>query len=188
MKRIILLIFLNFTINTIAQDGSDIKYVKINDIDDSYIGKSVHLDFYNRSFGASNLDKKDLNDTINIQIENKNIEFKEHRVDNGFNNWFSQQYIESTKFVDGYKIRISMCKIHEIKPDSISVILFLEYRDKKGEINSEKSNRTEYEFPKKILREILVRNWKALVTTAQNKNGEICSETGSLRIFINVKT
>ncbi|SDR97840.1 hypothetical protein [Winogradskyella sediminis] len=158
MKRIILLIILTFTINAIAQDGSDIKYVGINDIDDSYVGKLVHLDFYNRSFGAFNLDKKDLNDTINIQLENKNIEFKEHRVDNGFNNWFSQQYIESTKFVDGYKIRISMCKIKGIKSDSITVILFLEYRDKNGKTNSEKPNRLEYKFPKKILAEILVRN------------------------------
>jgi|TARA_Y100001934_G_C11727157_1_gene484019 hypothetical protein len=158
MKRIILLITLIFTINVIAQDGSDIKYVGINDVDDSHIGKLVHLDFYNRSFGAFNLDKKDLNDTISIRLENKIVEFKEHRVDNGFNNWFSQQYIESTKFIDGYKIRISMCKIKEIKSDSISVILFLEYRDKNGKTNFEKPNRTEYEFPKKILTEILVRS------------------------------
>ena len=158
MKRIILLVILNFTINAVAQDGSDIKYVGINDIDDSYIGKLVHLDFYNRSFGAFNFDKKDLNDTINIQLKNKNIKFKEHRVDNGFNNWFSQQYIESIKFIDGYKIRISMCKIKAIKSDSIIVILFLEYRDKNGKTNSEKPNRIEYEFPRKILTEILVRN------------------------------
>ncbi|SFZ95192.1 hypothetical protein SAMN05428642_1122 [Flaviramulus basaltis] len=158
MKKIILLIILSFTINAIAQDGSDIKYVDINEIDDSYIGKLVHLDFYNRSFGAFNLDKKDLNDTINIQLENKNIEFKEHRVDNGFNNWFSKQYIESIKFIDGYKIRISMCKIKEIKSDSIKVILFMEYRDNSGKLNSEKPNRIEYDFPKKILTEILVRN------------------------------
>ncbi|WP_143144349.1 hypothetical protein [Flaviramulus basaltis] len=149
---------MSFTINAIAQDGSDIKYVDINEIDDSYIGKLVHLDFYNRSFGAFNLDKKDLNDTINIQLENKNIEFKEHRVDNGFNNWFSKQYIESIKFIDGYKIRISMCKIKEIKSDSIKVILFMEYRDNSGKLNSEKPNRIEYDFPKKILTEILVRN------------------------------
>ena len=158
MKRIILLIILTCTINAVAQDGSDIKYVGIKNIDNSYVGKLVHLDFYNRSFGAFNLDKKDLNDTINIQLENKNIEFKEHRVDNGFNNWFSQQYIESTKFIDGYKIRISMCKIKEIKSESITVILFLEYRDKNGKTNYEKQNRTEYEFPRKILTEILVRN------------------------------
>ncbi|TCI93050.1 hypothetical protein [Tenacibaculum sp. M341] len=158
MKRIILLITLTFTINVIAQDGSDIKYVGINDVDDSYIGKLVHLDFYNRSFGAFNLNKKDLNDIISIRLENKNIEFKEHRVDNGFNNWFSQQYVESTEFIDGYKIRISMCKIKEIKSDSISVILFLEYRDINGKANSEKPNRTECEFPKEILSEILVRS------------------------------
>ena len=158
MKKIIILIILTFTVNVFAQDGSDIKYVKVSDLNNSHIGKMVHLDFYNRSFNGLNFDKKDLNDTIKIELGSKKIEFKEHRVDNGFNNWFSQQYLESTEFVDGYKIRIPMCKIEEIKSDFINVILFLEYRDKNGHSDSEKPNRLEYSFPKKILSEILVRS------------------------------
>ena len=158
MKRIILLIILTFTINAIAQDGSDIKYVSVSDLDNSYVGKMVHLDFYNRSFGGLKFDNKELTDKVTIELENKKIEFSEHRVDNGHNNWFSEQYLESTEFIDGSKIRISMCKIKEIKSDFIKVILFLEYRDKNGKLNFEKPNKIEYEFPKKILAEILVRN------------------------------
>jgi hypothetical protein len=158
MKRIILLIILTFSINAIAQDGSDIKYVSISDLDNSYVGKMAHLDFYNRSFGGLKFDNKDLTDKVTIELENKKIVFSEHRVDNGHNNWFSEQYLESTEFIDGNKIRISMCKIEEIKSDFIKVILFLEYRDKNGQSNSEKRNRIEYSFPKKILTEILIRN------------------------------
>lgn len=158
MNKIILLIVLTYTVTTIAQDGSDIEYVKISNFDNSYIGKLVHLDFYNRSFGAFNYNKKDLNDTVTIELENKKIVFKEHRVDNGFNNWFSKQYIESIKFIDGYKIRISMCKIREIKSNFIKVILFIEYRNENGKLNVEKPNRVEYSFPKKILTEILVQH------------------------------
>ena len=158
MKRIILLIILTFTINAIAQDGSDIKYVPISELDKSYVGKMAHLDFYNRSFGGLKFDNKDLTDKVTIELENKKIEFLEHRVDNGHNNWFSEQYLESTEFIDDYKIRISMCKIIEIKSDSIRVVLFLEFRDKDGKTNSDKLNKIEYSFPKKILTEILIRN------------------------------
>ncbi len=149
---------MTFTINTIAQDGSDIKYVPIYELDNSYVGKLVHLDFYNRSFGGIKLDDKELTDKVTIELENIKIEFSEHRVDNGHNNWFSEQYLESTEFIDGYKIRISMCKIKEIESNSITVILFVEYRDKNGKTNFEKPNKIEYEFPREILTEILVRN------------------------------
>ena len=158
MKRIILLIILTFTINVIAQDGSDIKYVPISELDNSYIGKIAHLDFYNRSLGRLMFDNKNLTDKVTIVIENKKIEFSEHRVDSGHNNWFSEQYLESTEFIDGSKIRITMCKIKEIKSEFLKVILFLEYRDKNGQLNSGKTNRIEYDFPKEILTEILFRN------------------------------
>ena len=158
MKKIVLLIILSITIKAIAQDGSDIKYVKISEIDNSYIGKWVHLDFYNRSFGISNSDKKELTDRVPIEIENRKIEFSEHRVDNGYNNWFSEQYLESTEFIDGFKIRITMCKIKEISLDYIKVILELEYRDKNNQLNSKKLNTIEYDFPKQIVSEVIIRN------------------------------
>lgn len=152
-----LILFLSFSVHTVAQDGSDIRYKDIQQIDSTYAGKFVHLDFYNRSFGAFNVKNKDLNDTINIQLNNKKINFKEHRVDNGYNNWFSQQYMESVDVIDGYKIRIVKSKIKEVKKEIITVILFLEYRDENGEINDKKSDTIEHKFPKKIITEVLVK-------------------------------
>lgn len=147
-----------FPINMIAQDGSDIKYVSVSHLDNSYIEKLVHLDFYNRSFNVLTFGDKVLTDTVTIELESKGIEFSEHRVDNGLNNWFSEQYLESTEFIDSYKIRVTMCQIKEINSDFIKVMLFLEYRDKNGQLNSKKSNRVAYRFSKKILTKILVRN------------------------------
>nr|WP_315151233.1 hypothetical protein [uncultured Flavobacterium sp.] len=121
-------------------------------------GELVHLDFYNRSFGGLNIENKDLTDKIIIELENKKIEFKEHRIDNGHNNWFAEQYLESTEFIDGSKIRISMCEIKGITSDLVNVILILEYRDYSGQLKPDKTNRIEYTFPKKILTEILVKN------------------------------
>ncbi len=50
-----------------------------------------------------------------------------------------------------------MCEIMEVKFESIKVILFMEYRDKNGNLNSEKANKIEYEFPKEILIEVLIQ-------------------------------
>lgn len=158
MKTLFFLIILSFTISGIAQDGSNIRYINISELDNYYVGKMVHLGFFNRSFRGLKTNDKKLNNKIIIEFKNKKIEFSEHRFDDGYNNWFSEQYLESTEFIDNSKIRITMCKIKEIKLDSIKVILFVEYRDRFGKIKTKKSNKKEYEFPKKMLTEILVRN------------------------------
>ena len=108
----------------IAQDGSDIKYVDINEIDESCIHKIVQLDFYHDSSNRFNFNNEDRNDSIDIQLENKIIRFKEHRVDDGYNNWFSQQYLESIDYIEGAKIKIPMCLIEDVTADHIKVKLF----------------------------------------------------------------
>ncbi|WP_299715110.1 hypothetical protein [uncultured Tenacibaculum sp.] len=157
MKRITLVIILIFTINSYSQDGSDIKYVRISELDNSYIGKFAHLDFFRHSFGGTNFHNKDLSDTVKIKLNEKIIEFKEHRVDNGFNNWFSKQYLESIETLNNFKIRVSKMEIKEIKPKSIIVNLHVEYRNGNGVLYPEKSEKIEYEFPKSILTEILIK-------------------------------
>ena len=157
MKRITLVIILIFTINSYSQDGSDIKYVRISELDNSYIGKFVHLDFYRHSFGGTNFYNKDLSDTVKIKLNEKIIEFKEHRVDNGFNNWFSEQYLESIETLNNFRIRVSKMEIKEIKPKSIIVNLHVEYRNGNGILYPEKSEKIQYEFPKSILTEILIK-------------------------------
>ncbi len=62
---------MTFTINAIAQDGSDIKYVSVSYLDNSYVGKMAHLVFYNSSFGGLKFDNNDLTDKFTIELENK---------------------------------------------------------------------------------------------------------------------
>ncbi|RXR18871.1 hypothetical protein [Flavobacterium stagni] len=158
MKKTIILIIIFFSIKAIAQDGSDINYIKVSKLDNSYIGKIVHLDFYNRSFGGLNINNRDLNDKVFLELENQKIEFKEHRSDDGHNNWFSEQYLESIEFIDGYKIRITMCRIEEVLIDSIKVKLFVKYIDSYGKAKTDELSVIEYSFPKKIIAEILVKD------------------------------
>ncbi|TBV26049.1 hypothetical protein DMZ43_09090 [Meridianimaribacter sp. CL38] len=158
MKKINLLIIFSFTFNMVAQDGSDIKYVKISNLDTSYIGKIVHLDFYNRSFAGLKYFSENLTDKVTIELDNKKIDFLEYRNDTGHNNWFSEQYLESIEFVDELKIRITMCKIEDITPNYVKVILFLQYKEKNGRLNYKNPNRIKYSFPREILTEVLVLN------------------------------
>src|SRR4029453_8224914 len=75
--------------NLKAQDGSDILYLKPNQLDTSFVGDYVHLDFFNRSFHGKPLD------TVRLFFNNAPIRFVEHRVDDGFNNWFNEQSLQS---------------------------------------------------------------------------------------------
>ncbi len=104
-----------------AQDGGDMQYVKPVDLKTSDVGKKVHLDFFNRSFwmefdaGKRSLDK------VTLKIEGKDVEFLEHRVDDGFNNWFKKQYLVST---DG-KVTINYFKLMQIDKRTLTVTAYL---------------------------------------------------------------
>lgn len=101
-----------------GQDGSNINYVKIANLNESHIGRVIQIDFYRRSFGA--LSKRgngaDI-DKVLLDINGKQIEFVEHREDDGYNNWFSRQYLES---VDK-KIKIKEFKLLKIEKETILV-------------------------------------------------------------------
>lgn len=76
----------------------------------------MHVDFYRRSFGR--LGGKGFNvDKVSLVIGGKTIEFLEHREDDGFNNWFSGQYLES---IDK-KIRIKEFKLLDADAQTITV-------------------------------------------------------------------
>lgn len=80
-----------------AQDGSDMNYVYPSEIDKTHVGRRMHIDFYRRSRGTLGGRGKGFNvDSINLEFGGKQIEFVEHRTDDGFNNWFSGQYLEAT--------------------------------------------------------------------------------------------
>src|ERR1700690_3982461 len=90
MKIIITILAIVFiSVTCLAQDGSDMRYIPIKKIDKSFIGKFAHLDFYNNSYYGAKLD------TVLIIVDSKPIRFIEHRVDDGLNQWFSQQYLFS---------------------------------------------------------------------------------------------
>lgn len=122
---------------------------RLTKLDESYLGDFVHLDFNNRSFRGIAID------TIAILVEGKLIEFVEHRKDNGFNNWFDRQYLESLKKADGLTIRVVKCRLDKITTDSVFVTSSLEYF-KDDKLLPERSKTITNEFPKTIIAEVLV--------------------------------
>ena len=145
-------IIICFNLNTIAQDGSDIRYVDIEYVDTSYIGKTVHLDFYNNSF----LSRK--KDTITILVNNNPITFIEHREDNGFNNWFSRQFFEEIRKTKSEYLRITKSVIKEIDDNSILVTSYFVLYSKDNHPLEEKSFTQDIRVKKNILSQILVKS------------------------------
>src|SRR5688572_22294065 len=97
-KLFLLTIFsLTIPFLSFGQDGSNIIYVKTPDLNETHLDKKVHFDFYSRSFGGVKVD------TISIAVTGNSVKFLEHREDNGFNNWFSRQYLYSLDSIGGFK-------------------------------------------------------------------------------------
>ncbi|MFN0141567.1 MAG: hypothetical protein ACKVQW_15960 [Pyrinomonadaceae bacterium] len=97
---IITIILLGSSWVSMAQDGGNMNYLKPEDIDKSYIGRRVYIDFYRKSgwddrrysrYRCENVNA----DKVSLEINSKKIEFIEHRCDDGLNNWFSEQYLET---------------------------------------------------------------------------------------------
>ncbi len=149
IQLIIILVALTTWTPLRGQDGSDILYRAVDRLDESYIGDFVHLDFYSRSFRGIAID------TIAIVVEGKLTKFVEHRKDNGFNNWFDRQYLESLEKTDGLIIRVMKSRLDKITTDSVFVTSFLEYyRD--DTLLPERSKEIANEFPRTIIAEVLV--------------------------------
>ena len=137
--------------NSNAQDGSNIRYFNVSDIDTAFIGKEVHLDFYNLSFGGIK------RDSVVITIKGKPTLFLENRKDDHFNNWFSQQYLEEIKNTGNEKLRIIKSVIKEITLDSILVTSYFDLFDGKTKIPG-KSFTQNIWFEKKIITQVLVHS------------------------------
>lgn len=156
MQRTVITTILLLTVCTcsVGQDGSDIRYFKIEDVDNSLNGQCAHIDFYRWSF-RSRISK--IIDTVTIIVDNKRIIFTEKRTDDGFNNWFNQQYLQSDKRVDGQIIRITKSKIKNITSDSLFVTSYIEYFDLKGELIADKSRQEGFKFSRKIIAGLLIK-------------------------------
>ena len=133
-----------------AQDGSNIMYSKVDQLDSSFMGTFVHLYFYNKSFGGRKID------TIIVEIEGYQQKFIEHRKDNGFNNWFQDQYLESLDKVDGELIRIVRSRLDKITNEFVFVTNYLDYYDENNKLVKEKSRELPASFPRAIIAEVLI--------------------------------
>lgn len=147
-------IFLIVIIGTSSygQDGSDIRYFKVNGVDTTLIGHDVHLDFFNHSFDGRTVD------TIQINIDDRPIKFVELRTDDGFNNWFLQQSLISIDKFDRLTIKISKFKLDSITSSAFQVTMYVDFYDSNQKILADKSRQIEYWFDKKDITEVLVKS------------------------------
>jgi hypothetical protein len=152
MRKLQLFVFLIFSILTFGQDGSDIRYFKFSDVNQSLIGQFIHIDFFNRSFAGGQID------TVSIIIDNKPTRFFEVRNDNGYNNWFSQQYLEAVQKVNGIIIRISKFKLETITSSSIQVTMYIDFYDGTNNQLPDKSIQYPYWFNKNDIVEVLIKS------------------------------
>ena len=135
-----------------GQDGSDIRYFKVYGVDSSLSGKYVQFDFFRRSFGGRAID------TVTINIDDRPIKFMERRKDNGYNNWFSQQYLQSIDKINDETVRISKFKLDSITTNSFIVTMYLDFYDSNNGFLVDKSRDIKYWFDKKDITEVLVKS------------------------------
>jgi len=154
---LLIIIITTFNLNLFAQDGSDILYFDEVGIDSGVVGKYIHVDFYENSFGSNKFENVKA-DTVIIKFNNEELEFTEVRNDDRYNNWFSEQYLETIKSFNKKKIRIEKMKVLAISKDSIKVKLFGHFFYEDGKVEN-----TEYlievvSFDRKNIFQILLNS------------------------------
>jgi hypothetical protein len=143
---------LTLWLNSFGQDGSDIRYFKVYGVDTSLVGQYVHFDFFRRSFGGRTID------TVTINIDSRPIIFIERRKDDGYNNWFSQQYLQSINKTDEQAIRISKFRLDSITGSSFQVTMYIDFYDANDKLLTGKSRQVKYWLDKKNISEVLVKS------------------------------
>ena len=104
-----------------AQDSSNIKYYEPTNLDSSLIGKYCHIDFGEESFGGRVID------TVEIKVKGQKMRFYEHRKDNGFNNWFNEQYLIRVEDKNQGSTRLQNSRIDSLTTDKIYLTSVLSY-------------------------------------------------------------
>jgi len=139
-----------------GQDGSDMNYLKPEELTKSAIGKWVHLDFESESFGADRTSKRH-GDSVTVDLDGKPVVFVEHRFDDGLNNWFDQQYLESIDSFDGLKIRWIKNKLLSIDVNEIKVEAYFHYYTPTGSPYRDKTFTKELSFKKSSIAVVLLK-------------------------------
>ncbi len=125
MKSLITILILIISPSIFSQDGSDILYGNPEILNNTHIGKLCHIDFGKKS-SRSLIKSRDI-DTIQINVKGKTVSFIEHRVDNHFNNWFSQQYLEALPLKKDSSMRLTSSKIDSLTPTKVYVTSVIGY-------------------------------------------------------------
>ncbi len=121
MKIVSFLIGICFVSVVTGQDGSNIRYYNPDQLHDGLIGKFCHIDFGKESFGGRSID------TTEIDVKGQLMKFYEHRKDNGYNNWFNEQYLISVPKEKYSSVRLRSSKINKITKEKIYVTSILSY-------------------------------------------------------------
>ena len=141
---------LTISISSFSQDGSDIRYIKTSDLNETHVGPKVQLDFYNRSFGGLKVD------TILMAVTDKSIKFVEHREDDGYNNWFFRQYLESLDSIGNFKLRLIYSKIFALTRDEIRVTNYFNLYDNNNQALFDTPFTSKTSYSRKSIVEVLV--------------------------------
>jgi len=141
---------LMFSLKLFSQDGSNIRYIKVTDLNETHLNKPIQLDFYNRSFAGLHID------TVSIALKGKTIKFVEHRQDNGFNNWFYKQYIQSVDSISGYRLRLIKCEIYQLTRDEILTKDYFNFYDSEDQALLKVPIIDTNSFRRKSIAEVLV--------------------------------
>jgi hypothetical protein len=137
-----------------GQDGGDINYIEPQKLNKSFIGRRLHLDFYKKS--SYYIENRSF-DIVKIEVNKNNVDFIEHRQDDGYNNWFSRQYLESVERIGDFRLRVIEFELLKINKKDILVRGFFVFVDKKGKIKEEKSFTQDLLFNKKDIIEYLFK-------------------------------
>ena len=123
MRTLLIICFLLLNgASVLGQDGSDMNYLKPGELNESHIGRRLHLDFHRRSRGALGGKGEGFNiDKVSLEINGKQFEFVEHREDDGFNSWFSGQHLETAD----KKVRLKEFKLVGVEKETILVVGYL---------------------------------------------------------------
>lgn len=135
-----------------AQDGSDMLYVKPVKLNTSHVGKRAHLDF------GTDWWKQRHVDTVLLEVDTFSFLFTEHREDDGFNNWFNRQYLETYDVGKRLTIRLAYSRIDSVTKDSLLVTDYFEYYDGQNKLVPAKSTAQAHWYPKSELAMVLIKN------------------------------
>ncbi|RYG40396.1 MAG: hypothetical protein EOO01_27430 [Chitinophagaceae bacterium] len=108
-----------------AQDGSDMLYIPPDSLH-KYFARTIQVDFDRLSRRGRSLD------TVSLSFKGSPIRFLEHRSDNGYNNWFYSQYLESLDDIGGWHLRLVKTKVTSISRDEIGVVNVFNFYNENG--------------------------------------------------------